>query len=88
MKIKELIAELLKENSLEDEIIVSYWDRNYFLNSGASFRLEDFQKAWKDFVSQGQETLEGHLEFTQTGYELVEELEEFINESKDGEDDE
>ena len=79
MKIRELIEELLKRSDLDDEIIVAYWDKNYFVETN-DFTLENINSVWKDFVKDGQETLEGHLEFTQTGYDLASDLEEMIKE--------
>jgi hypothetical protein len=79
MKIRELIEHLLKDNGLDDEIIVSYWDKNYFIETN-DFILENINSVWEEFVKDGQETLEGHLEFTQTGYDLASDLEEMIEE--------
>jgi hypothetical protein len=79
MKIRELIEELLKRNDLDDEIIVSYWDKNYFIETN-DFILENINSVWEEFVKDGQETLEGHLDFTQTGYDLASDLEEMIEE--------
>ena len=79
MTIRELIEELLKRNDLDDEIIVSYWDKNYFVETN-DFTLENINSVWEEFVKDGQETLEGHLDFTQTGYDLASDLEEMIEE--------
>jgi hypothetical protein len=79
MKIRELIEELLKRSDLEEEIIVAYWDKNYFVESD-DFNLEEINSVWEEFVKDGQETLESHLEFTQTGYDLASDLEEMIKE--------
>ena len=80
MKIRELIEEMLKLNDLDDEIIVSYWDKNYFVETN-DFTLENINSVWEEFVKDGQETLESHLEFTQTGYDLASDLEEMIEEN-------
>lgn len=82
MKVKDLIAELLKSNDLEDEIIATWWDKNYFIDSSDK-AAEEVMSVWSEFVAQGQETLEGHLEFTQTGSDLLEELEEMITEREE-----
>lgn len=82
MKIRELIEELLKSNSLEDEIIATYWDKNYFLEN-SDLTLDQVDTVWTEFVKEGQETLEGHLEFTQTGHDFLEDLEEMIEDSGD-----
>jgi hypothetical protein len=79
MKIRELIEELLKHNDLDDEIIVAYWDKNYFVETN-DFTLENINSVWEEFVKDGQETLEGHLDFTQTGYDLASDLEKMIEE--------
>jgi hypothetical protein len=79
MKIRELIEELLKRNDLDDEIIVSYWDKNYFVETN-DFTLENINSVWEEFVKDGQETLEGHLDFTQTGYDLASDLEKLLEE--------
>jgi hypothetical protein len=84
MKIRELIEHLLKDNDLDDEIIVSYWDKNYFVETN-DFTLEDINSVWEEFVKDGQETLEGHLDFTQTGYDLASDLEEMIKEKGNNE---
>ena len=82
MKIRELIEEMLKRNDLDDEIIVSYWDKNYFVETN-DFTLENINSVWEEFVKDGQETLEGHLDFTQTGYDLASDLEEMIEEKEE-----
>lgn len=79
MKIRELIEHLLKDNSLDDEIIVSYWDKNYFVETN-DFTLEDINSVWEEFVKDGQETFEGQLDFIQTSYDLASDLEEMIKE--------
>jgi len=84
MKIRELIEEMLKRNDLDDEIIVSYWDKNYFVETN-DFTLENINSVWEEFVKDGQETLESHLEFTQTGYDLASDLEEMIEEKGNNE---
>jgi len=84
MKIRELIEEMLKRNDLDDEIIVSYWDKNYFVETN-DFTLENINSVWEEFVKDGQETLESHLDFTQTGYDLASDLEEMIEEKGNNE---
>lgn len=81
MKIRELIEVLLKNNSLDDEIIVDYWDKNYFLEM-IEIEKEKIDEVWEEFVKDGQETLEAHLEFTQTGYDLATDLEYLIETGK------
>jgi hypothetical protein len=80
MKIRKLIEDLLKDNTLDDEIIVSYWDKNYFVET-SDLKLEQVDTVWEDFIKEGQETVDGHLDFTQTGYDLASDLEEMIKEN-------
>lgn len=79
MKIREVIEMLLKNNTLEDEVIFTFWDKNYFTDN-TDLTPEQIGNVWAEFVETGQETLEGHLDFTQTGHELIEELEEMLPE--------
>jgi hypothetical protein len=81
MKIRELISTLLKTDDLDTEIIVTYWNKDYFLEA-TNLTVEQIDTVWEDFVKEGQETIEGHLEFTNTGYDLASDLEELI-EGKD-----
>jgi len=80
MKIRKLIEDLLKDNTLDDEIIVSYWDKNYFVEWNEMDRNQ-VDSVWDKFVVEAQETVEGNNEFTRTGYELTEDLEEMIKEN-------
>jgi hypothetical protein len=61
MKIRELIAELLKDNDLEDEIIVDWFDRNVllgWLDSGEYEHTEtEFRNAWIAIQEKGQNEL-------------------------------
>ena len=68
---------LLHNNTLEDEVIFTFWDKNYFTDS-TDLTPEQIGNVWAEFVKQGQDTLEGHLNFTQTGHELIAELEEML----------
>lgn len=79
MKIREVIEMLLHNNTLEDEVIFSFWDKNYFIDS-TDLTPEQIGKVWAEFTEQGQQTLEGNLDFTNTGIELIEELEEMLEE--------
>jgi ferritin-like protein len=81
MKIRELISTLLKTDDLDTEIIVTYWNKDYFLEA-TNLTVEQIDTVWEDFVKEAQETIEGHLEFTNTGYDLASDLEELI-EGKD-----
>ena len=70
---------MLKENSLDDEIIVAYWDKNFFIE-WHELEKQNIDEVWEEFVKSGQETLDGHMDFIQTGYDLAEELETLIKE--------
>jgi hypothetical protein len=80
MKIRELIETMLKDNELDDEIIVAYWDKNYFVE-WHEVEKNTIDKVWTEFVKSGQEILDGHIDFIQTGYDLANDLEEMIKEN-------
>jgi ferritin-like protein len=82
MKVKDLIAELLKRNSLDDEVVVAYYDRGYCIDGIQITEpaKEIMEQAWLEIASESQEIVEGHLEFTQTGYEISEMFAEKITE--------
>jgi precorrin-2 methylase len=82
MKVKDLIAELLKRNSLDDEVVVAYYDNGYCIDE---IQLpmpakEIMEQAWQEIVAEAQETIEAHLDFTQTGYEIQDLFEKKIQE--------
>lgn len=80
MKIRELIETILKNNELDDEIIVAYWDRKYFVDELEPYASE-LDPLWKEFVKTGQEKVNAYLDFTQTGYELVDDLEKLLEDN-------
>ena len=80
MVIRQLIAHLLENNNLDDEILVAYWDKKYFIDQLDLTEPSKLDNVWADFIKQGQETLNGHLDFTQTGYDLIDEAKELIEE--------
>lgn len=82
MKVKQLIEWLLENNSPDDEIVVVYWDKDYFKESMDN--PDDVDSVWGEFVQQATDTVMGHLDFTQTGYELKEELEQLIEDKQNG----
>jgi hypothetical protein len=86
MKIREVIEMLLKDNDLDSEIIFDYYDKKYFLDSfvGGEIDTNKMDKVWVEFVEEGQQTLAAHLEFTQTGYDLISDLEELIEGESNG----
>lgn len=86
MTIRQLIAYLLEKNELDDEILIAYWDKNYFIEECDITEPNKVDNVWKEFIKQGQETINSHLEFTQTGYDLADRLQELIKEKgNDGE---
>ena len=80
MVIRQLIAHLLENNNLDDEILVAYWDKKYFIDQLDLTEPSKLDNVWADFIKQCQETLNGHLDFTQTGYDLIDEAKELIEE--------
>jgi hypothetical protein len=78
MTIRQLIAYLLQDNDIDDEIIVAYWDRKYFVDQLDLHN--ELDPLWKEFVKTGQEKVNAYLDFTQTGYELVDDLEKLLEE--------
>lgn len=82
MKVKDLIAELLKRNTLDDEVIVVYWDKAYFIDE-TDLARDEVERVWAKFIPDATETVTGHLDFTQTGYDLISDLEELINEKEE-----
>ena len=74
MTIRQLISYLLEKNNLDDEIIVEWWDKDYFINNLDLTEPHKLDEIWKDFVKSGQETLQAHLDFAATGYELKDTL--------------
>jgi hypothetical protein len=81
MKVKDLIAELLKRNTLDDEVIVVYWDKAYFIDD-AGLAKEEVERVWDKFIPDADETLMGDIEFTQTGHDLVADLESLIQDKE------
>ena len=62
MRVKYLIEELKKYN-FDDEIIVAYWDREWFADQ---CELEITDKQWQDIVGNGEIVVDnmeigGHL---------------------------
>jgi hypothetical protein len=81
MKVKDLITELLKRNTLDDEVIVAYWDKGYFID--ADLATDEIERVWDKFIPDADETVMAHLEFAQTGYDLIACLEELIEEKEE-----
>ena len=82
MTIRQLIAHLLQDNDIDDEIIVAWWDKNYFVDTLDITDTQKVLQAYKQFVKDGQETVNAHLEFTQTGYDLASDLQELLEEKE------
>jgi ferritin-like protein len=89
MKVKDLIAELLKRNTLDDEVVVAYYDRGYCIDGlqATEPSKEIMEQAWLEIANESQEIVEGHLDFTQTGYEILEMFEEKVAELQKEEND-
>jgi hypothetical protein len=83
MKVKDLVTELLYNHQPNDEIAVVWFDMEYATNGIHDDLLTDkelVEQAWGEIVDDVQEELDGHIDFTQTGPEIVEMLEEKITE--------
>jgi len=80
MKIHQVITLLLKNNTLEDEIIFAHWDLNDFRdNTDIKGTPEQLLKAWNATVNTLQGTFNDDLDFLQTSQTLRKILEEEIN---------
>lgn len=83
MKVKDLVTELLYNHQPNDEIAVVWFDMEYATNAIPDTLLSDkeiVEQAWGEIVDDVQDELDGHIDFTQTGAEIVEMLEEKIKE--------
>ena len=83
MKVKDLVTELLYNHQPNDEIAVVWFDMDYATNGIHDDLLTDkelVEQAWGEIVDDVQEELDGHIDFTQTGAEIVEMLEKKITE--------
>ena len=83
MKVKDLVTELLYNHQPSDEIAVVWFDMDYATNCIHDDLLTDkelVEQAWGEIVDDVQEELDGHIDFTQTGAEIVEMLEKKITE--------
>ena len=82
MKVRELLAHLEKNYTPNDDIVVMWFDEQYCidgLQSTAPAR-EILEQAWKEIADEAQETLEAHIDFTQTGYDIATLFEEKVTE--------
>lgn len=83
MKVKDLLHELQYNYQPDDEIVVTWYDLEYVKNSVPESLLQDkeiVEQAWKEILDEADELLTAHLDFTQTGYEIIELFEEKITE--------
>ena len=81
MKVKDLVTELLYNHQPNEEIAVVWFDMAYATNGIHDDLLTDkelVEQAWQEIVDDVQEELDGHIDFTQTGPEIVEMLEKQI----------
>ena len=82
MKVKDLLHELAHRQP-DEEIVVTWYDLEYVKNSVPESLLQDkeiVEQAWKEILDEADELLTAHLDFTQTGYEIIELFEEKITE--------
>jgi ribose 5-phosphate isomerase len=82
MKVKTLLHHLTTNYQPDDDIVVTWYDEQYCVEnlSTSAVPKEIMEQAWKEIADEAQETVEGHLDFTQTGYEILEMFEEKITE--------
>ena len=82
MKVKDLLHHLTTNYQPDDEIVVTWYDEQYCIDGLQSTApaKEIIEQAWKEIANEAQEILEGHIDFTQTGYEISEMFEEKITE--------
>jgi len=83
MKVKDLVHHLQVNCQPDEEIVVMWFDKQYVTDNTPDELLQDkeiVEQAWREITDESQETLEAHIEFTQTGYEIVELFEEKLNE--------
>jgi hypothetical protein len=83
MKVKDLLHELNYNHQPDDEIAVVWFDMEYATNGIADTLLTDkelVKQAWREIIDDVQETIDDHIDFTHTGPEIVEMLEEKITE--------
>lgn len=79
MKSKEIIEYLQNNCEPDEELIIAFWDKNFFVDLD-NHKPEEIEKVWNEFAVEAQETVDAHLEFTQTGWDLAEELDEKLAE--------
>jgi len=82
MKVKELLHHLQYNYQPDDEIVVTWYDEQYCVDnlSTSAVPKEIMEQAWQEISNEAQEILDGHIDFTQTGYEIIELFEEKITE--------
>lgn len=81
MKIRELIENLLKDNDLDDEVIIAYWDKNYFVEWGERPK-EEVDRVWLEFAKKAQANLDADLDFTELNF--LADIDEAIEEKEKG----
>jgi hypothetical protein len=74
MKIRELIEHLLKDNDLDDEIIVDWYSKDtltdWFDSGEHNHTKEEFDKAWLSIQVRGQEEMSESLSHYGVIYEI------------------
>jgi hypothetical protein len=89
MKVKTLLEHLNTNYQPDDEIVVTWYDEYYCVDNLSTNAVpkEIIEQAWKEIADEAQEILDGHIEFTQTGYEILEMFEEKVAELQKEEND-
>jgi hypothetical protein len=82
MKVKELLHHLQYNYQPDDEIVVTWYDEQYCVDnlSTSAVPKEIMEQAWQEISDEAQEILDAHIDFTQTGYDILELFEEKITE--------
>jgi hypothetical protein len=82
MKVKILLDHLTSNYEPDDDIVVTWYDEMYCVEnlSTSAVPKEISEQAWKEIAGEAQEILDGHIDFTQTGYEILEMFEEKVAE--------
>lgn len=79
MLAKDIVKYFQDNCEPDEEVIIAWWDKSFFVDSD-NHKPEEIEKVWEAFAIDGQDTVNDHLEFTQTGWDLMEELDEKLAE--------
>jgi len=76
MKVRDVIK-ALKQYEPDDHIVLAWFDLEYASNSIETLPNPIvLEQAWREIVEEAQETLNSHLDFTNTGAEISDLLKE------------